>query len=75
MHDPELAAPHLPLRQSHPELGGILAALREGPTLLEFALGHWLLRRITFANEEAPELQSETIPGQLRWGHPEPVGD
>eukprot|EP00969_Alexandrium_andersonii_P295419 13058187-Alexandrium_andersonii.AAC.1 len=28
-----------------------------------------------FANEEAPELQSEAISGQLRFGHPEPVGD
>eukprot|EP00969_Alexandrium_andersonii_P018540 810572-Alexandrium_andersonii.AAC.1 len=28
-----------------------------------------------FANEEAPELQSKAVSGQLRFGHPEPVGD
>eukprot|EP00969_Alexandrium_andersonii_P294411 13013250-Alexandrium_andersonii.AAC.1 len=28
-----------------------------------------------FANEEAPELQSEAAPDELRFGHPEPVGD
>eukprot|EP00969_Alexandrium_andersonii_P313124 13835183-Alexandrium_andersonii.AAC.1 len=28
-----------------------------------------------FAKEEAPAFQSEAVPGQLRFGHPEPVGD
>eukprot|EP00969_Alexandrium_andersonii_P241921 10684327-Alexandrium_andersonii.AAC.1 len=28
-----------------------------------------------FANEEAPEFQPEAIPGQVRAGHPEPVGN
>eukprot|EP00969_Alexandrium_andersonii_P109781 4843018-Alexandrium_andersonii.AAC.1 len=47
------------------------ALARVRPTLLVLALHGWLLRRLIFANEKAPELQSVADSGQLGFRHDE----
>eukprot|EP00969_Alexandrium_andersonii_P326203 14413461-Alexandrium_andersonii.AAC.1 len=44
------------------------------PALLELALDYWLLGSLALARQQPPQLKPESVSGQLRLGHPEPVG-
>eukprot|EP00969_Alexandrium_andersonii_P314054 13874198-Alexandrium_andersonii.AAC.1 len=62
---------------SHP--GSLARSSAASRQRLGYAQRFWNSRRLLgslmLARQEAPQLEAQCIPGELRFGHPEPVGD